>query len=651
MYDPTIFNHLWKYDDASNFLGVNEVYLCSVAPGTWYHFFTTKTLGVYEPLAFIFKSAVCVLFGGEMTPYLMHTTTLVLHLLNLTLMLSVMTQFRILLGPLCIPTSANTTWNVFACMLVIAWGISPARVEVIAWASGQSYALCTLFLLLFALALLHQRYHAALILGICAMLSKLAALPLVCLTWGLLLWHSHHHIQAWTTPWQRRLILAGIASALCIAGMHLFLVQETPSSNKHSGWNGEIAGVLEDFRIDPRSWQYLQAVLDNDDDDVDDSNDRSGKNDMKAAVDRHRRNPPPLVHPLSLSLLPLQPWLWESAKWYAWVEIPLPSSWGGCSLAPTSVIRPFYPGISQNIPPLLPLGMTCLLLCLQMVFCRQSTAASAPSLGQVSATSWCLFLGCVLPTLPQFSRHAVLQLVAMRYLYFPILLLLPPLVAMLTLLWHWLLTITTSMSMSGRRWNGISHHSRLLLLYGSAGLLLSGLLLLRQPQISQTVAAWESDDLLWAAALQLDNGNYEAAHHMGWAALRHDDHAYALEVALHLHGLVPGWVRSGALLAKALLVNQRVEQAGEVYLAYLRVFPASFQLNLDYAFYLAAMDDDPYKIALLLERAWVMEPGFPRTQQLMRQVLGVETIHALRLYLQDQQQQRSKRQPSQSPRG
>jgi hypothetical protein len=99
-------------------------------------------LAVYEPFAWLLKAVEHAAFGPSARGF--HLVTLALHVASTLVVLDLA---RRLLGrawasaePAEVETGA-----VFAALL---FGIHPLRVEVVAWASGQSYALAGLFFLL-----------------------------------------------------------------------------------------------------------------------------------------------------------------------------------------------------------------------------------------------------------------------------------------------------------------------------------------------------------------------------------------------------------------------------------------------------------------------------------------------------------------------
>jgi tetratricopeptide (TPR) repeat protein len=99
-------------------------------------------LAVYEPFAWLLKAVEHAAFGPSARGF--HLVTLALHVAST---LAVLDLARRLLGrawasaePAEVETGA-----VFAALL---FGVHPLRVEVVAWASGQSYALAGLFFLL-----------------------------------------------------------------------------------------------------------------------------------------------------------------------------------------------------------------------------------------------------------------------------------------------------------------------------------------------------------------------------------------------------------------------------------------------------------------------------------------------------------------------
>jgi tetratricopeptide (TPR) repeat protein len=112
------------------------------------------TLGVYEPLGVMLKLVTIELFGMQVRPF--HLTTLAIHVANAWLVF----WLALLLIRNCdeaLQARLRPGYAGLAAALLFA--LNPMRVEVVAWASGQSYGLAAFFLLLSLVA--YARYCEA----------------------------------------------------------------------------------------------------------------------------------------------------------------------------------------------------------------------------------------------------------------------------------------------------------------------------------------------------------------------------------------------------------------------------------------------------------------------------------------------------------
>jgi hypothetical protein len=100
-------------------------------------------LGVYEPLGVMLKAVTVRLFGMHVQPF--HLVTLALHLANACLLFALA---RRLLAHCDADLGAGLRPGAGALVAAGLFALHPMRVEVVAWASGQSYALAGSFFLL-----------------------------------------------------------------------------------------------------------------------------------------------------------------------------------------------------------------------------------------------------------------------------------------------------------------------------------------------------------------------------------------------------------------------------------------------------------------------------------------------------------------------
>jgi protein O-mannosyl-transferase len=125
-------------DDQENFLNNVDFRGLGLAQLQWA--WSTRLLGVYQPLAWILLEAQYVAFGLQPIGY--HAVSIVLHALNAALFFYVITAVlsRIF-------AKADRTVLVMSALAALLWAVHPLRVEVVAWASCQPYLPCTTFLL------------------------------------------------------------------------------------------------------------------------------------------------------------------------------------------------------------------------------------------------------------------------------------------------------------------------------------------------------------------------------------------------------------------------------------------------------------------------------------------------------------------------
>ncbi len=163
-HDFVSFDDLENIVNNPNFKGLNRDNL------DW--MLTSGKLGVYEPVSWLLKSLQHGLFGS--TPRVYHATTLLLHLINTLL---VYLCFAHLLRIVFQQATVNQIL-ITAAVSAFFFGIHPLRVEVVAWASGQSYAVGALFFLASILTYLRYRQGPkyASLLALSVVLYSLAVL-------------------------------------------------------------------------------------------------------------------------------------------------------------------------------------------------------------------------------------------------------------------------------------------------------------------------------------------------------------------------------------------------------------------------------------------------------------------------------------------
>lgn len=185
---------------------------------------TGTKLGVYEPVSWFVKGVIHEFFG--LSPRAFHITSVVFHLLNVALLALCL---YIVLNRL-FPQHADKQILQVSAVTSLIYGIHPLRAEVVAWASGQSYAVGTLFLLISILTYCRYRhsvdnqkpaYQWLVISAVCYLLaifgkSAMVLLPvwLVLLDWFVYRVRSIKRIVLEKLPYVAIMIITVVAVAL-----------------------------------------------------------------------------------------------------------------------------------------------------------------------------------------------------------------------------------------------------------------------------------------------------------------------------------------------------------------------------------------------------------------------------------------------------
>jgi protein O-mannosyl-transferase len=147
---PVLENGFVNFDDDKNF--VDNPYYRGLGLDQLKWACTTFWLGVYQPLAWLFFELQYVTWKGD--PRGFHLCSLIMHAVNTVVLYMLVITF---LGR-CQPVSMQTSsWTrpLSAGLATALFALHPLRVEVVAWASGQKYLPCALFLMLAVLAYVH----------------------------------------------------------------------------------------------------------------------------------------------------------------------------------------------------------------------------------------------------------------------------------------------------------------------------------------------------------------------------------------------------------------------------------------------------------------------------------------------------------------
>jgi tetratricopeptide (TPR) repeat protein len=135
------FQFLASWDDHANI--VDNPLVNSGSLEIWWRAWTAEVLGVYEPLALILKAMIVRTFGLEVRAF--QLVTLGLHILNSCLLFLLARKLLFLAQS---DSMADLRPGLGAFLAALLFALHPMRVEVVAWASAQPYALaCTFFLL------------------------------------------------------------------------------------------------------------------------------------------------------------------------------------------------------------------------------------------------------------------------------------------------------------------------------------------------------------------------------------------------------------------------------------------------------------------------------------------------------------------------
>lgn len=134
-----------SYDDHANFVEKRHLlYSSSWSSVQWC--FQATVLGVYEPVALLFKKALFLVGGFSVGPWLVGTGV-ILHVANTVGIYVLATQLSRWVGG----TARNrgTAWASDylggSCAGALLYGVHPLRVEVVAWASCLPYLLASFF--------------------------------------------------------------------------------------------------------------------------------------------------------------------------------------------------------------------------------------------------------------------------------------------------------------------------------------------------------------------------------------------------------------------------------------------------------------------------------------------------------------------------
>lgn len=168
-----------NWDDPANILENTRIHGLDGRRLAW--MWSSRHLGVYEPLSWMLKAATYSLFGPK--PAAFHAVSWILHGVCSGLAYLLIRRLVVQARPTLEATSA--TWG--AAVGALLFSFHPLRTECVAWASGQSYLLAAAFALGSVLAYLGAqsssgglsvRLAISWLLFVAALLSKTAVVPL-----------------------------------------------------------------------------------------------------------------------------------------------------------------------------------------------------------------------------------------------------------------------------------------------------------------------------------------------------------------------------------------------------------------------------------------------------------------------------------------
>ena len=189
-------------DDLGNFV-VNHDFVGLGARGIGWAF-TTKTLGVYQPLSWLVLEAQRSLFALDPRGY--HIVSLLLHGINCAILYFLVLALLQSTGSKRLQTGR---WqNLTSAFAVALFAVHPLRAEVVVWVSCQPYLVCAFFLLLSAYVYLKQGKNwlrASLALFLMALLSKAVALMFPILLILMDIYPLQRVRSTWKEKWKEKL--------------------------------------------------------------------------------------------------------------------------------------------------------------------------------------------------------------------------------------------------------------------------------------------------------------------------------------------------------------------------------------------------------------------------------------------------------------
>ncbi|MBL8856993.1 MAG: tetratricopeptide repeat protein [Planctomycetes bacterium] len=247
---PALGAEFLGWDDDRNFL--LNVHYRGLALENLQWMFTTFHMGPYQPLAWLTLGIDHALWGMDARGY--HATNIMLHAVAVVLFFVLARRLFVIARP----SWSNTGSDACAFVAALVFGVHPLRVESVAWITERRDVLSGLFFVATVIAWIGYatanerrglKYGTALVLFVCALLSKASVVTLPFVLFALDCWP----LSRWKTM-KRRVLLEKLPFlALSITFAVIAVVGQRATGTAMRG--------LEDHDLVDRAAQASYAVL------------------------------------------------------------------------------------------------------------------------------------------------------------------------------------------------------------------------------------------------------------------------------------------------------------------------------------------------------------------------------------------------------